>query len=302
MVEKAKRKILITGSSGMLGEDLSFQFTSCYDVAGIDIRPSKNKNILYYNCDINDEDNLAGIFNTVAPQLVIHAAAYTDVDGCEQNSEKAELINVMGTKNIVNLCRRNKTKLVFISTDYVFDGNKDIAYNEDDRPNPLNIYGRSKLAAESIIRSELVEFLIVRTSWLFGSCGRNFVDAIINKSNQQSELHVVDDQVGCPTYTLSLAEAISKLSSIIFNNQTSVDKYGIYHVTNSNSCSWYEFAAKIIEFKNINCKIIPVGSSFINRPAKRPRRSILANRRYESITDSKLCSWQEALKTYLNVL
>ncbi|MBU4305318.1 MAG: dTDP-4-dehydrorhamnose reductase [Candidatus Omnitrophica bacterium] len=299
MVEETKKSLLITGAAGMLGEDLLRLFSPRYAVSGIDVRTPKYKDADFIACDLLDSGCLEDVFRVSKPWLVLHAAAYTDVDGCERDPERAERINAALTGNLVRLCKKHNAKLVYISTDYVFDGTKHSAYNENDAPNPLNVYGRSKLNGEITIREKLEEFLIIRTSWLFGHYGRNFVSAIINKALEEKTLHVVDDQRGSPTYTVSLARAIDGLIEAVFIPKTRREYCGIYHISNSGNCSWYEFAKAIIDLKGIAAEVIPVDSMFVKRPACRPVVSILDNRRYEQVTAQRLCHWQEALKYYL---
>ncbi|MBU2062887.1 MAG: dTDP-4-dehydrorhamnose reductase, partial [Candidatus Omnitrophica bacterium] len=207
-------------------------------------------------------------------------------------------INGQGTQNIACLCKQIKAKLIYTSTDYVFDGSKGGAYREDDLPNPLNIYGRSKLEGEKAVAREIEEYLIVRTSWLFGAGGKNFVDTIIDKAGKGEQLRVVTDQVGSPTSTRSLAEALDKLIEHTVQKNRS-DAYGIYHVTNSGTCSWFEFAKEIVNLSEIKADISPVTSEEFARSAQRPAISILDNSLYNEITGHSLCSWQEALKQYI---
>jgi dTDP-4-dehydrorhamnose reductase len=200
---------------------------------------------------------------------------------------------------VVEACRRYNAKLVYISTDYVFDGENESAWQENDRTNPLNAYGRSKLKGEEYVQSLLTEYLIVRTSWLFGSHGKNFVATIIDKAAQLHQLQVVNDQRGSPTYTVSLASALNILINKVFLSGTAAEHCGLYHISNAGNCSWYEFARTIVEAAKLSAAVIPVDSATFKRPAKRPRRSILDTGRYERVTGQKLCGWQEALRGYL---
>jgi len=166
----------------------------------------------------------------------------------------------------------------------------------------LNVYGRTKLDGENFILENLKEFLIIRTSWLFGKHGKNFVETIVNKAREGGALKVVDDQQGSPTYTRSLADALKRLIKPVFVNSSDINNFGIYHVSNGQSCTWYEFAKTILKLSNIQTEVLPVKSSQFKRPAKRPAISVLNNQRYEQVTAHKLCSWQEALKQYLNLI
>jgi len=299
MVAEAKKKILITGINGMLGKDLSDVLREDYRCYGIDLITADNDEKDFYKYDICDIDGLKKVFDEVRPWLVIHGAAFTDVDGCEKYPEKAEAINVQGTKNIVSLCSEYKAKLIFISTDYVFDGENSQAYTVDDTPSPLNVYGHTKLAAEQAVLNGANESLVVRTSWLFGKGGKNFVKTIKEKSAHGDTLKVVNDQRGSPTHTLSLAKALMKLIKAVFFSSKQTENHGIYHISNSETCTWYEFAKKIIDLCNINVDVVAVDSTEFVRPAKRPKLSVLDNSRYEQITKHRLCSWVQALQTYL---
>ncbi len=300
MVDEVKKKILITGINGMLGRDLADVLKGQYSISGIDVHESGDSKNAYYCCDITDAGRLRKILEKIKPWLIIHAAAFTDVDGCEKYPEKAETINVQGTRNIVSLCQEYGSRLIYISTDYVFNGKKSTAYTEDDATSPLNVYGRTKLLGEELVRTDLPESLIVRTSWLFGKGGKNFVKTIIDKSAQVDTLKVVNDQRGSPTHTLSLSLGLRELIKAVFGALEKAANYGVYHVSNSENCTWYEFARTIVDLCDINVDVIPVDSTQFPRPAKRPERSILDNSRYEQVTKNKLCTWRQALQSYLS--
>jgi dTDP-4-dehydrorhamnose reductase len=211
-------------------------------------------------------------------------------DNLEFEPEKAYLVNGIGTRNVVMVCEEINCPVIYIGSDYIFDGTKNSPYDEWDRPNPINTYGLSKLMGEKYISSLTNKFFIIRTSWLYGSYGTNFVETIIRLLSQKDSIEVVSDQVGCPTYTIDLA---GKIPEIIKKG------YGIYHVTNSGSCSWYDFAVAIAEKKGFKKKISPVTSDHFNRPAKRPSYSVLGNTmlRLEGIGLPR--KWEEALEEYL---
>ncbi|MBU1087391.1 MAG: dTDP-4-dehydrorhamnose reductase [Candidatus Omnitrophica bacterium] len=299
MMGKIKKKILITGIQGMLGQDLSQVFDSDYEVYGIDINPDTDKPRVFL-ADITQRKDLEALFLQIKPWMVIHGAAFTNVDLAESEQEQAKAVNVLGTENIAFLCQQYNAKLIFISTDYVFDGNKKTAYIETDKPYPLNYYGCSKLAAEQRVAACLTEYIIVRTSWLFGTKGKNFVKAIVNKARADGDLKVVNDQIGSPTYTLSLAQALFWLTKSVFQSESEQSSYGIYHVSNSGQCSWFEFAQAILELTGIKAKLEPVDSDYIARAAKRPKFSVMDKSRFEKITGKKLCLWKQALEQYLS--
>jgi dTDP-4-dehydrorhamnose reductase len=233
-------------------------------------------------------------FESFRPDLVVHSAAYTKVDDCERNIEKAYQVNALGTRNVALAAQRVGAKLLYISTDYVFDGEKDKPYLEYDSPNPLNIYGKSKLAGEWYVQTLLLDFFIVRTSWLFGLNGQNFVKTILKLAKKDSALKVVKDQIGSPTYAFDLAQKVSELV------ETSL--YGVYHITNQGTCSWFEFAQKILELSGVEKEITPVSSEEFPRPAKRPKYAVLKNFVLEKSGFSLLRSWEEALAELLKQL
>jgi dTDP-4-dehydrorhamnose reductase len=236
----------------------------------------------------------------INPQIVVNSAAFTNVDGCETEVENAFLVNAEGTKNVALACEEGKVKLVHIGTDYVFDGKKGEPYLEDDTPNPLNIYGKSKLKGEQYIKEIMEDFLIVRTEWLYGKKGNNFVSTILKLAGVEKELKVVDDQIGSPTYTKDLACAIERLIDCSLQANSLHNLNGVYHVTNRGTCSWYQFALKILELARIeDVKVNPISSKTYNRPAKRPAYSALNCSKFEKETGLTLQPWEDALAEYL---
>ncbi|MFQ6066296.1 MAG: dTDP-4-dehydrorhamnose reductase [bacterium] len=288
-------KVLITGISGMLGVDLYQILKGSYKVVGLDLKefpsapfpaPSLHKG------DITNLPELKLVFFKLNPDFVIHTAAYTDVDGCEKNPGRAHKVNALGTRNIALICQKKNIPFVYVSTDFVFDGKKNHPYTELDEPHPLNVYGKSKLDGENYVKSLLERYFIVRTSWLYGRHGKNFVDTILKLTEEKEELTVVDDQMGSPTYTKDLAQEMKKLLSS--------SSYGIYHLTNSGRCSWYEFAREILKLAGLReVKVKPITSKQLNRPARRPQFSVLKSIHSGQGADDTIRSWKEALKEYL---
>ncbi|MEO0075416.1 MAG: dTDP-4-dehydrorhamnose reductase [candidate division WOR-3 bacterium] len=277
-------RILVTGARGMLGTDLCVLL--------------KQKQISPIELDLPKFDitNINQAINTIKqhkPEIIIHLAAFTDVDRAEENKADAYAVNTQGTWAVALAAQECKAKLLYISTDYVFDGSKNKPYHENDQPNPINYYGLTKLLGERAITQHLKQYYIVRTAWLFGKNGNNFVKTIIKLAQEKDDLEVVNDQIGSPTYTKDLSQAIYNLIQ--------TDKYGIYHITNAGYCSWYEFACEIIKQAELNTQITPVSSDKINRKAKRPAYSVLDNHKYEQTCQDKLRSWQEALRYYLRI-
>ena len=241
--------------------------------------------------DITDLDKSVAAIRKFRPDYLIHTAAYTDVDGGEQSPDKAYLVNGIGTRNVTMACEEIRCPIIYISSDYVFDGSKNTPYNEWDMPNPINQYGLSKLLGEKFVASLTNRFYIVRTSWLYGKKGGNFVDTISRLLPERNEIEVVDDQIGSPTYTLDLANKLKELIS---------KGYGTYHITNSSYCSWYEFAAEIAKLQSSNAKIKPTTSDKFKRPARRPAFSVLNNTMLRLERIMELRPWKEALKDYLS--
>lgn len=274
-------KVMITGADGMLGQDLVKVLSLQHEVVSSDIE----------TLDITHlEDTIKSISN-VKPEVVIHCAAYTDVDKSESNLDQAYKVNVHGTRNVAVACNKNGASLVYISTDYVFDGEKPHPYYEYDFTNPLSVYGKTKLAGELYVRDMLNQFYIVRTSWLYGLNGPNFVKTMLRLSKEMEMIPVVDDQIGSPTYTLDLARALNQL----------IEKpaYGIYHITNSEHCSWYTFAQEIFNLTGKEVQVNPVKTEEFPRPAPRPKNSILRNYNWEMEGFEPLRNYREALKDYL---
>ena len=266
----------------MLGRDLAAHLRARHQVVGADLP----------EVDITDLSLVQRAFKSAQLDAVIHAAAFTAVDECEHRPDLAFQVNAEGTRNVAIACLEASVPMLYLSTDYVFDGRKPNPYAEDDPPNPLNVYGRSKLEGERHVTKLLPAAWIVRTSWLFGPFGKNFVSAILQRARQMEPLRVVDDQVGAPTYTLDLAE---KLEQIVMKGTP-----GVYHVTNRGYCSWFEFAREILRqvgLTHVPLSAIPTSAS--DRPALRPLNSRLAHTRLESEGLGLLPPWQNALSRYL---
>jgi dTDP-4-dehydrorhamnose reductase len=272
-------KVAVTGASGMLGHALQKIF------ADMQLIPFSHTSL-----DITDLDHAVKTIRDTRPDVLINAAAFTDVDACETDTEKAFLVNSIGARNMVIACEEIRCPIIHISSDYVFDGTKESAYDEWDRTNPISRYGLSKHMAEQFVSSLTNRFYIVRTSWLYGGHGKNFVDTIIRLLAEKDSLQVVNDQFGSPTFTEDLAASIRQLIG---------KGYGIYHATNSGLCTWYEFAVKIAALIGIDKPIIPVSSEEFKRPARRPTQSGLNNTMLQLEGISVLRHWSEALKQYI---
>jgi dTDP-4-dehydrorhamnose reductase len=242
--------------------------------------------------DIREEKNTLFKIEKLRPDIVINLAAYTDVDGCESDEEKAFAINAEGAKHAALAALKCRAKMVYLSTDYVFDGNKREPYLETDAPHPLNVYGRSKLKGEQYVQELLESALIIRTQWLYGKYGKNFVSSILRRASERRVLSIVNDQIGSPTYTLDLAKAIVVLIEY--------DARGVYHVANSDLCTWYTFGQAILKLWGMNkVRVIPISSKELGRPAIRPSYSVLNCQKLKKETGLTLRPWSEALKDYL---
>ncbi len=273
-------RIVITGASGQLGYDLVDVLRQGHEIFPFDL-----------DLDITDLDLLESTVLKIKPDVVINAAAYTDVDGCESDPEQAFKVNTEGAKNVGLACLKADAIMVHISTDFVFDGTKERPYTEHDEPNPINTYGRSKLAGEEHLKSLLSSYYIVRTSWLFGRHGKNFVKTIVSLADEKGELSVVNDQFGSPTFSLDLAHKIAEL--------VDSKRFGLYHITNSGACSWYEFAGAIMAASGRkDIKIRAITSGRIDRAAKRPANSVLKNDNLERQGFRLLRHYKEALEAF----
>jgi dTDP-4-dehydrorhamnose reductase len=272
-------RILLTGANGQLGHELqkALEGNTCLFA---DRR----------HFELTDM-NLAQKIIEQRPETIIHAAAYTDVDGCERDPDAAFQVNAQGTRLVAEAAAKIGARLVYISTDYVFDGMKSEPYIESDSGNPLNVYGRSKLQGEEAVFSACPESLVVRTSWLYGVHRKNFVKTILQLATTQPEIRVVSDQHGSPTYARELAAVIAGLLGC--------GARGIVHAGGEGGCSWHEFASAILEEAQIRCRNIPITTAESCRLARRPRYSVLSTDRLQSF-GLRLSPWRSALKRFMD--
>jgi len=282
-----KRVLLVIGAKGMLGSDLMTVLHAGLpndEVVGWDIG----------EIDIQKEEETVTKIEKLRPSVVVHLAAYTDVDGCELDEERAFAINAEGTKHVALAVSRCQAKMVYLSTDYVFDGNKREPYLESDSPHPLNVYGRSKLQGEQYVQAWAKKTLIIRAQWLYGRYGKNFVTSILRQANEKKVLSIVDDQIGSPTYTVDLAKAISVLIQF--------DARGIFHVANSDLCTWYAFGQTVLKLSGMDkVRVIPISSKELGRPALRPSYSVFNCQKLKRETGLALRPWSEAVRDYLTI-
>lgn len=277
-------RVLVTGAQGQLGTDMLL----CLE------RQPAEFHVLGYGrtaLDITDVSQVSKIFGEVKPDVVIHTAAYTQVDQAETDRDRAYAVNALGTRNLVVEAEKLGAKFVYLSTDYVFDGKKGTPYSESDRTNPQSVYGQSKRAGEEYVLSLSSKYFIVRTSWVYGKYGANFVKTMLKLGGEGKPLKVVNDQFGSPTYTVDLARFIEQIIG--------TECYGIYHATNSGSCSWYEFAKTIFEQAGMQVELSSCATADFPRPAPRPAYSVLEHAAIQLNGFQDLRPWQEGLKDFL---
>jgi dTDP-4-dehydrorhamnose reductase len=275
-------KILVTGARGMLGTDVCEVLERGHDVKGVDIE----------DFDVVEAEAVERAVAAAGPDIVVHLAAYTRVDDAEDEKDKAFNCNAVGAMNMARASREAGAGMVYVSTDYVFDGTKKAPYMETDIPAPINFYGLTKLFGERYVSSLNPRHLIVRTSWLFGPAGRNFVDSILRKARAGETLRVVNDQRGCPTYTYHLACGLA----------SAVEKglEGVLHMTNTGETTWYDFARAALEMAGVEAAIEPVASASYPTRARRPANSVLASLVVEPSGLEPLPGWREGLRHHLD--
>jgi len=276
-------KILVTGAKGQLGADVLLALTS---------RNIECKGVDLADFDITNKEIVFSNLKEYVPTAVIHCAAYTVVDKAEDEPELCFAVNAMGTENIAQACREINATLLYISTDYVFDGKNDAPYEVDAPANPLSVYGKSKLAGEEAVRQIVDKHFIIRTSWVFGQHGNNFVKTMLKLAESKDEINVVCDQIGSPTYTADLA--------ILLCDMVSSDKYGTYHATNEGFCSWADFASEILKQSGHLCRVNPIPNIHYPTKAERPINSRLSKSNLDEMGFKKLPAWQTAIVNYLS--
>ena len=284
-------KVLVTGYKGQLGFDVVKALTKNGDIpVAVDIE----------EMDITDADAVESYISRSGVGAVIHCAAYTAVDAAEDNVELCRRINRDGTQNIADACKKNNLKMIYISTDYVFNGEGETPWEPDENREPLNVYGQTKYEGELAVENTLDKYFIVRISWVFGLNGKNFVRTMLNLGKTHDKLTVVSDQIGSPTYTVDLAKL---LVDMIHS-----DKYGRYHATNEGICSWYDFTCEIMKQAAeyypdyANVEVSPVSSDAYPTKAKRPYNSRMSKDKLVENGFERLLTWQDALKRYLKEL
>ena len=275
-------RVFVTGVKGQLGYDVMNELEKQgLEGIGVDID----------EMDITDADQVNKVIKEAAPDAVIHCAAYTAVDAAEDNEEICRKVNAQGTENIAKVCEELDIKMMYISTDYVFNGQGERPWEPDDEREPLNVYGQTKYEGELAIEEHVKKFFTVRIAWVFGVNGKNFIKTMLNLGKTHDHLTVVDDQTGSPTYTYDLARLLVDMIQ--------TDKYGRYHATNEGICTWYEFACEIFKQAGMNVSVAPVSSDEYPAKAKRPFNSRMDKSKLTANGFTPLPTWQDALSRYL---
>ena len=274
-------KVLVTGVKGQLGHDVVNELEKRgHQAIGVDVE----------EMDITDETAVKTVITWAAPDAVIHCAAYTAVDAAEDHEDLCRRVNALGTGYVASVCRDLNCKLMYISTDYVFNGQGTRPWEPDDERQPLNVYGQTKYEGELAVET-LEKYFIVRIAWVFGVNGKNFIRTMLNLGQTRDSLTVVDDQIGSPTYTFDLARLLADMIE--------TDRYGRYHATNTGLCSWYEFACEIFRQAGMKVKVSPVSSQEYPAKARRPANSRMDQRKLGENGFEPLPPWQDALGRYL---
>jgi dTDP-4-dehydrorhamnose reductase len=278
-------KVFVTGVKGQLGFDVVNELKKRgHEAIGVDIE----------EMDITDAASVNQVIKAAAPEAVIHCAAYTAVDAAEDNIELCRRVNAEGTRNIAEVCKELDIKMMYISTDYVFDGQGTRPWEPDDERKPLNVYGLTKCEGELAVEENLTKYFTVRIAWVFGVNGKNFIKTMLNLGKTRDTLTVVADQVGSPTYTYDLARLLVDMIE--------TEKYGRYHATNEGLCSWYEFACEIFRQADMKVTVTPVTSEQYPSKAKRPMNSRMNKDKLKENGFEPLPSWQDALSRYLKII
>ena len=282
-------RVLVTGAKGQLGTDVMAELKSNnIEAVGIDRE----------ELDIVDAKACEEFFDKANAEkridAVIHCAAYTAVDKAEDEQELSYNINALGTKNIATACKKFDMKLMYISTDYVFNGQGERPWEPDDERQPLNVYGKTKYEGELFVEEIAKKYFIVRIAWVFGIAGNNFIKTMLKLAKERDSLTVVDDQIGSPTYTADLSKLLVSMIQ--------TDNYGRYHATNEGYCSWYEFAKEIFKVAGVTINVAPVDSSAYPAKAKRPANSRMEKKKLDEMGFKRLPSWQDATRRYIEEL
>jgi dTDP-4-dehydrorhamnose reductase len=276
-------KLLVTGSTGQLGREFCKLQSSEYEIAGISSA----------DADITSPEQVRAVLSKHKPDLIVHTAAMTDVDACEKNPERAHQVNTGGPENIAKAALDYKALIIYISTDYVFDGEKNAAYTESDIPNPISIYGRTKLEGEKAVQNNCSDWIIIRTSWIYSSFGNNFIKSVIKQAYSEKPLKVVNDQIGSPTWTKDIVKQTMKL---IDSGKTQ-----LFHVASKGKVSRFDMATYILRALKFDREVIPISTREMSRPAKRPKCTPLVSERLGQLGIDSMRPYTEALDEFLEL-
>ena len=279
--------VLVTGANGQLGQAIQFISGNYPQIDFVFCSSS--------DLDITIKESCQEVFAKYKPNFCINAAAYTAVDKAESEFEKANIINVVGAKNLAEVCKETNATLLHVSTDFVFDGNSTKPYTEEDIPNPTGVYGQTKLDGEKAIQETLEQHFIIRTSWVYSQFANNFMKTMLRLASERDTLSVVNDQIGTPTNAVDLAEALVKICTAYNLQSTTHNLFGIYNFSNEGQCSWYDFAKKIFEINSISIILVPIPSSSFPTPAKRPAYSVLDKSKIKTDFGMDIKGWEESL-------
>lgn len=275
-------KVLVTGVKGQLGYDVVNELEKRgMEAVGVDIQ----------EMDITDAAGVDRVIKAAAPDAVIHCAAYTAVDAAEENEEVCRRVNADGPRNIAKVCKDLDIKMIYISTDYVFDGQGERPWEPEDKQSPKSVYGQTKYEGELAVQETLDKYFIVRIAWVFGINGKNFVKTMLRLAETHDTITVVNDQFGSPTYTYDLAKLLVDMIQ--------TEKYGVYHATNEGFCSWYDFACSIFKEAGVKVNVVPVTSAEYGAKANRPMNSRMSKEKLTQNGFERLPSWEDALKRYI---
>lgn len=281
--------VLVTGAKGQLGQAIASISKNHIDIQFIFCSSAE--------LDISNLEECKAVFKIYKPNYCINAAAYTAVDKAESEPEYAHLINVIGARNVAEVCKAFSTTLLHISTDFIFDGTKTSPYTEEDIPNPTGVYGQTKLDGEKAIQAAFDNYFIIRTSWVYSQFGNNFMKTMLRLGAERDTLSVVSDQIGTPTNAVDLAEVLMKIIKFCHTerSRSASPKYGIYNFSNEGQCSWYDFAKQIFEVNNIDINLQPIPTSSFPTPAKRPVFSVLDKSKIKSVFGIEIKSWEATI-------
>lgn len=278
-------KVLVTGVAGQLGYDVVNELEARgIEAIGVDVQ----------EMDITDAAKVREVITKASPDAVIHCAAYTAVDAAEENEAVCRRVNADGTRNIAEVCRDLDCKMIYISTDYVFNGQGERPWEPEDERGPASVYGQTKYEGELAVQELLQKYFIVRIAWVFGINGKNFVKTMLKLAENHDTLRVVNDQFGSPTYTYDLAKLLVDM--------VQTDKYGVYHATNEGFCSWYEFACAIFRTAGIPMTVVPVSTAEYGAKAARPANSRMSKDKLTANGFKRLPPWEDALERYIEAL